>query len=134
MPGRRIERLNEQFRREVIDILRGSVKDPRVGTVTVTGARVAPDLTLARIFISVPGDDAELLAGLAAATPFIRGELGRRLRIRRVPELRFEVDRSLEQAMRIEELLHEARGQGGGAEEEAPDDAPGDADAERDEP
>lgn len=130
MPGRRIERLNEQLRREVSDILRGSVKDPRVGEVTVTGARTAPDLSIARIFVALPEDEAGTMAGLAAAAAFIRGELGRRLHIRRAPELRFEVDRSLERAMHIEELLSEARGEqsGRGVGPTADRDEPGDGD------
>lgn len=119
---RRVERLNEQFRREVTEILRGEAKDPRVGLATLTGARVAPDLSSARIFVSPLGDEAaqrEMLEGLRAATPFVRSELGRRLHIRRVPELRFELDETLEHARRIEALLSEVRG-GDGTDGAAP--------------
>ncbi|HET9984772.1 MAG TPA: 30S ribosome-binding factor RbfA [Longimicrobiales bacterium] len=108
---RRVERLNEQFRREITDILRGQAKDPRVGLVTITDARVSPDLSFARVFVSPLADgsgNAELLDGLRAATPFVRGELGRRLHIRRVPELRFELDETLARARHIEALLGEA--------------------------
>jgi ribosome-binding factor A len=111
MAGHRIERLNEQLRREVSQIVVGEVKDPRVGPVTVTRVVTAPDLTLARIYVQLTGDDAdrrETLKGLQAATPFIRTTLGQRLPLRRVPELRFEPDRNLEHALRIEELLKEA--------------------------
>lgn len=110
---RRVERLNEQFRREITDILRGQAKDPRIGLVTITGARVAPDLSFARVFVSPPADGSgstEMMDGLRAATPFVRGELGRRLRIRRVPELRFEFDESLARARHIEALLGEVLG------------------------
>jgi ribosome-binding factor A len=147
MPGRRVERLNEAFRREISEIVRLEAKDPRVGLATITGVRVAPDLSTARVFVSAGADGAasgETLEGLRNASPFIRGELGRRLHIRRVPELRFELDRTLEQAMRIESLLSEVRaseangaagGAGAGAAgDTAPeptgdsrDDSPGDA-------
>src|SRR5688500_14571777 len=106
-----MERLNEQLKREITDILRNSARDPRIGIVTVTRAQTSPDLTLARVFVSIMGDDDEkaaTLEGLKAALPFVRSELSRRMRdIRRVPELRFEVDHSFEHAMHIEKLLSE---------------------------
>ncbi len=110
MPGKRIARLNEQFKREVTQILRTEVRDPRVGLPTVTGVEVTPDLWMARIFVR-PGltgeDEGELLEGLEAASPFIRRKLGELLTLRRVPELRFQVDRTLERAERIESILRE---------------------------
>jgi len=108
--SRRVERLNEQLKREISDILRFEVKDPRVGLVTVTGARASTDLSLAQIFVSIPGDEAEraqTLEGLSAASAYIRSELGKRMKIRKVPELRFRTDESLDYAMRIERLLGE---------------------------
>lgn len=110
MVRRRVERLNEQLRREMTEILRREVKDPRVGLVTITRVRVAPDLTLARVLVEIPSsaDEAETLTGLAAAAPFVRHELGQRLRVRRVPELRFEPDHTLDHARHIERLLGEA--------------------------
>ena len=106
--SRRVERLNEQIRREVSEILRLEVKDPRVGLVTVTEARCAPDLSFARIYVrAMGGEEEELFAGLQAATPYIRRELGKRLSVRHVPELRFEADRALEHALHIEKLLSE---------------------------
>lgn len=115
MAGRRLPRINEQMKREITQILRDEVRDPRIGFVTVTRAEAAPDLSFARVFVTVMGEDAareESLAGLSAAAPFIRGELSKRLHIRRSPELRFEFDHSLKQLQRIEELLREARGDG----------------------
>ncbi|MBI4545557.1 MAG: 30S ribosome-binding factor RbfA [Gemmatimonadetes bacterium] len=112
MAGRRIERLNEQLKREIAAIVRHEVKDPRVGPAAITAAEVTPDLALARIYVSVAGGESEkaqTLEGLRAAAAFIRGELGRRLRIRRTPELHFELDRALEHALRIERLLQEMR-------------------------
>ncbi|MFW6330105.1 MAG: 30S ribosome-binding factor RbfA [Gemmatimonadota bacterium] len=121
MGGHRIQRVNEQLKREVSRILVGEVKDPRVGSVTVTRVSAAPDLTFARVFVQLMGDEeerAETMQGLRAATPFIRTALGQRMTMRRVPELRFERDRSLEHAMRIEELLADAA-MGEDREEEA---------------
>jgi ribosome-binding factor A len=105
---RRLERLNEQVKREVSEILRTEVRDPRVGLVTVTEARVAPDLSFARIYVRpLGGDEEELFEGLEKATPYIRRELGKRLSVRHVPEIRFEADRALEHALHIEKLLSE---------------------------
>ncbi len=126
MGSRRMERLNEQFKREITDIVRNEVKDPRVGSPTVTMVEASPDLTFARAYVLASGSEDEqqqTLEGLRAAAPFIRGELGRRLRIRRAPELHFELDRGLEHAMRIEQLLREATEQGRQEEDEAGTDA-----------
>ncbi|HSJ14935.1 MAG TPA: 30S ribosome-binding factor RbfA [Longimicrobiales bacterium] len=108
MASRRVARVGEQIRREITEILRLQVRDPRIGMVTVTDVRVTPDLEQARIRVSVAGDADEQessLTGLRAAAPYIRGELGRRMRIRRVPELRFELDDSLSHVRRIDELI-----------------------------
>jgi len=113
MANKRQERLNQQFKREISELLRTQVRDPRVGLPTVTQVDVTPDLWMARIYVRpdpARGEDADvdaLMEGLEAAAPFIRRELGKVLRIRRVPELRFEADRTLEQAMRIERILAE---------------------------
>ena len=108
--SRRIPRLNEQLRREVSDILSREVRDPRVGLVIVTGADVTPDLWVAKIYVQLIGDAAEreqTLVGLEAATPFVRIALGKRLQTRRIPELRFLEDQTLERATRIEQILDE---------------------------
>jgi len=114
MPNRRIARLNEQMKREISGILLREVQDPRVGMPTVTGVAVTPDLFFASVYVRPDptlGDDPEraFLDGLAMAAPFIRRELGRTLKVRRVPELRFEEDRTLDQARRIEEILRGVR-------------------------
>ncbi len=118
MTSRRTERLNEQFRRELMDILRHELRDPRVGSVTVTQVEVSANLYHARVYLTTLTPDAErepMLEGLRAARPFIRRELGRRLHIRRVPEIDFEWDSTLDRARRIEKLLAEVR----------PDEGPG---------
>ena len=124
MPSRRIERLNEQLKREISRVIRREVRDPRVGIVTVTGVEVSPDLTLARVWVRPQGEEdekEEALEGLRTAAPHIRHQLGQMLRIRRLPELRFERDRTLERALRIEEILDEVRPEGGWGDEGAPD-------------
>ncbi|MGH7507795.1 MAG: 30S ribosome-binding factor RbfA [Longimicrobiales bacterium] len=110
MVGRRIERLNEQLKRELMEVLQYDVKDPRVGAVTITAVHATPDLNQARVFVNARGTEAERessLEGLRAASSFLRGELSRRLRIRRVPELVWEIDLTLQHARRIEQLLGE---------------------------
>lgn len=110
MASRRVERLNEQLKREIAEILRFEVKDPRVGLAVVTAVQVTPDLSLARVYIQPSGESdeqQETLTGLHAAAAFVRSQLAQRLRLRHVPELRFELDQSLERAQRIEQLLNE---------------------------
>ncbi|MEX2467147.1 MAG: 30S ribosome-binding factor RbfA [Gemmatimonadota bacterium] len=105
---RRLARLNEQLKRELAELIRVDVRDPRVGVVTVTAVEVTNDLSVARVFVQITGDDAEVaeaLEGLSAAAPFLRGALGKELTIRRIPEIRFQRDESLEQALRIEKIL-----------------------------
>jgi len=108
MSRRRLQRLNEQLKRELSELIRTGVRDPRVGLVTVTAVDVTSDISLARVYVRIMGDDAaveEGLAGLAAAAPFLRASLGRELTIRRIPELRFQRDQSMEHALRIERIL-----------------------------
>lgn len=108
---RRTDRLNEQLRQEITLLLRGEVRDPRVTLATVTAVQTSPELDHAKVYFTTLGDEeerAEVLAGLRSAAAFLRRELGKRLRIRRVPELHFAVDRVLEEAARIERLLSEA--------------------------
>ncbi|MGA9772738.1 MAG: 30S ribosome-binding factor RbfA [Blastocatellia bacterium] len=110
MTGRRAERLAEQIKEEVSLIIAGEVEDPRVGFVTVTDAKLTPDLRYAKIYVSVLGTEAEVKESLAAlkhAAGFIRTQLGAMLRMRRTPELNFVYDETTETAARIEELLSE---------------------------
>ena len=107
-PNRRLARLGEQFRREITAILLRDVRDPRVQDVVVNSVEVTSDLWLARVYISIGGEDQErheALQGLEAATSFIRRELAAGLHIRRIPELRFLEDKTLAKANRIEEIL-----------------------------
>lgn len=108
---RRTDRINELLREEVSVLVRDEVRDPRVGLATVTAVQTSPELDHARVFVTTLGDEAEraeVLAGLQSAAPYIRSQLSKRLHMRRIPELHFEFDRQLEEAMRIEALLREA--------------------------
>ncbi len=113
MSRRRMERLNEQLKREVVEVLRHGVRDPRVGVVTVTGVETSPDLAVAKVFVHTLDEReerrTELIEGLRAAAPYVRGEIGRRLHIRRAPELVWIWDETFEQAQRIERLLAQVR-------------------------
>lgn len=129
MPSRRVERVNEQLKRELTDVVLTELRDPRVGRVTITDVRTAPDLHFARVFVTGMGSEEERresLEGLHAAAGWMRGELGRRMRIRRVPELSFEWDATLEHAKRIEQLLQEVRPSDGDVDESADGDKPDD--------
>jgi ribosome-binding factor A len=110
MASKRIARLNEQLKRELSELIRREVRDPRIGPVSVTRVQVSADLSVARVFVLLAGSEAARVAslnGLDAAAAFLRRTLGRMLRVRRVPELRFQEDRSLEHARRIESILDE---------------------------
>ena len=105
----RPEKVAHLMRREVADILQRQMRDPRVtAMVSVTDVEVTHDLSFAKVYVSVMGKPEEIaktLEGLAAAAGFVRHELGPRLGLREVPELRFVHDESLDRGARVEELL-----------------------------
>jgi len=110
--SRRMERLDELLRQEIARLIAEEVRDPRVGFTTVMQARVSPDLRHARVYVSVLGDDEEKEAAVDAlqrASGFLRGRLGAIVEMKYLPELEFELDRSLERAARIEEILERVR-------------------------
>ena len=110
MPGRRPDKVAERIKEEVSQIIAGALKDPRLGFLTVTDARVSPDLRHARVFVSVMGSEQEInssLAALKSASGFIRRELGASLHLMRIPELHFELDETAMSASKIEEILRE---------------------------
>ena len=115
-PKHRPERLGERIRQTVAAFLTGNVRDPRIGFVTVTGVDVSADLGHARVRVSVMGTEderARSLEGLASAARFLRAQLSRELPLRTSPELRFELDRGLEHALRIDEVLRRLKEDGG---------------------
>ncbi|WP_420842588.1 30S ribosome-binding factor RbfA [Fervidibacillus halotolerans] len=96
------------MKKELSDIISRKIKDPRIGFVTVTDVEVTGDLQQAKVFISVLGGEEErenTLIGLTKAKGFIRSEIGRRIRLRKTPEIDFEFDESIEYGNRIETLL-----------------------------
>ena len=98
------------MKQEIADILMRKLKDPRVGFVTVTDVVVADDIRNATVYVSVYGSDTEKeasLKGLRSAAAFIRSELGRRMRLRYMPELLFRFDATVERGAHIMELLRE---------------------------
>lgn len=108
--NRRVERVGQLLREEMARLLRRELSDPRVERVTITGVDVTPDLRHATVHVRTLGDETpveEAIEGLQSAAGYLRGALGRELRLRRIPEFRFEADRTLERAKRIEALLDE---------------------------
>jgi ribosome-binding factor A len=108
----RHERLGDQVRAELCALLQRSTRDPAVRLVTVTHVRMSRDLQHARVFYTTLGDAAprrETARGLRRAAPFLRSQLGRRIRVRRVPELTFVYDESIESESRIAQILEELR-------------------------
>lgn len=111
MSGRhRPRRVGDQLRAVLAELVQHEVKDPGVGFVTVTEVRMSSDLQYATVFVSVMGDaeaEVQSLASLRRAAPFLRSEVGKRLRLRHTPELRIHLDQTLAQSDRIEQLLSE---------------------------
>ena len=111
MPGgRRNERLAEEIREEVAQIIGGGMKDPRLGFVTVTRVALTADLRTARVLVSImggPKERAKSLGILRRAAGFVRRELGRRLNIRHTPEVLFHADEGLDHSERVAKLLDE---------------------------
>lgn len=118
--SQRTERVDELLRQEIGAILARDVSDPRIGFATVTEVETAADLQHAKVWVSVIGQPAErheTLAALGRAMPFVRRQLGSRLRLRRIPELHLRLDDSAERGTRVLHLLHELE------EGKVPDDA-----------
>ncbi|MDI3280489.1 MAG: 30S ribosome-binding factor RbfA [Bacillota bacterium] len=116
----RIERLKDQLKVEISDILHKETKDPRIGFVSITDVEVSKDLRHVKVYVSILGDEEEkatTMAGLAQATGFIRTELGQRIRLRYTPEITFKLDRSLERGARVVELLNQVKAETGQREE-----------------
>ncbi len=106
MASRRQHRVAELIHHEFSNILQFEIRDPRIGFATVTEVEVSPDLKVATIYVSLlTGDEAESLDGLEHAAPFARRELGRKLKLRYTPELRFQIDSSAAYAQKIDTLL-----------------------------
>ena len=118
MAKHRLDRISEEVKRVVSDIIRNELNDPRIASLTsVVAAEVTPDLRYAKVFVSVLGTDEEkqaTLKGLSSAAGFIRRELGKNIELRYSPEVVFELDRSIEHGAYINKLLHDVIKKDGG--------------------
>ena len=111
IPGRGL-RVADQIQRDLAEIIAFELKDPRVGMVTITEVQITPDYAHAKVFFTMLSDNKEAIqntvAGLKAASGFIRGQLGRRLSIHTLPELHFVHDTSTARGMELSKLIDEA--------------------------
>ncbi|MFB3853001.1 MAG: 30S ribosome-binding factor RbfA [Vicinamibacterales bacterium] len=127
--GFRPDRVADSIRAEMADLLAHGVRDPGLGFVTLTRVKVTADLQIARVFYTALGDQAARRASARAlerAAPYLRRQIGSRLRLRRVPEIEFLFDESVERLERVERLIAEIHQQS--AEEAAPGGANGNQD------
>ena len=109
MSNARGARIADQIQRSLAELIRTEVRDPRVGLVTLTGVELSRDQSHAKVFYTVMGPDAEAAGeGLARAAGFLRSALAHELTIRKVPELHFEFDESVERGVRLSRLIDEA--------------------------
>lgn len=110
-------RINMEVQRELANIIRGGIKDPRISPMTtVVAVEVAPDLKTAKAYISVLGDEeaqANTLKGLKSAEGFIRRELARSVNLRNTPEIKFVVDQSIEYGVAMSKLINDVRANDG---------------------
>jgi ribosome-binding factor A len=106
-------RINEEIKRELSDIIRNDIKDPRVSAmVSVTYVDVTKDLRYAKVYVSVFGSEEEksnTLAALKSSSGFMRREIGSRVNLRHTPEIIIELDKSIEHGMHIDALLHQIK-------------------------
>jgi len=108
----RVERVAEQMKKEIAQLLQDEIKDPRIGFVTVTDVELSNDMQHAKVYVSIYGDEEQkkqTLEALDRATGFIRREIGRRIKLRLVPEIVFKYDASIERADRIARLLSQIK-------------------------
>lgn len=110
--SQRAQRVAETIHKEISGLLIKGLKDPRIGFVTITAVDVTADLRLAKVFYTLIGSEEERAAsqaGLTSSAPYIRQQLGKVLRLRYIPELRFEYDASVDYGQRIDQLLNDVR-------------------------
>jgi ribosome-binding factor A len=110
MEGKRSEKVADVIQREISEMLLRTLKDPRIGFVTITRVTVSDDCRMAKVYFSVmgtPADRERSMEGLNHATGYVRKELGRRIRLRYAPEVVFQFDPSIEYGIHLEEVIHE---------------------------
>ena len=129
MAGNRPDKVGEQIRIELTQLLARDVHDPGVGFITLTKVSVSPDLQLARVYYTSMGDEKarrETEKALRRALPFLRRQIAQRVRLRRVPELEFFFDKSVAQHDRIEQILQELKAEADARPPAPPDTLPHD--------
>jgi len=104
----RNDRVSEQMRRELADLLMFEVKDPRVHMVTLTDVEVAGDMAHAKVFYTAPKPSKGLQSGLDQAAGFLRSQLGKRMLLRTMPQLHFVYDASIDRGMHMDKLINDA--------------------------
>jgi len=112
MEGKRSERVADLIRKEISEMLAKTIKDPRIGFVTITRVMVTEDCRSAKVYYSVVGTFAEKdrsMEGLNSAKGYIRRELGHRMKLKYTPEIVFQFDPSIEYAIHMGELIHQLR-------------------------
>ena len=108
MEGKRSEKVADLIQKEISQMLVKSIKDPRIGFVTITKVTVSEDFRLAKVYFSVAGtleEREKSMKGLDSAKGYVRKELGQRIRLRYTPEIMFQFDPSIEYAIHMEELI-----------------------------
>lgn len=111
----RTSRVGEEIKKELSVLLQREMKDPRIGFVTVTSVEVTSDLQMAKVYISVFGSPEQRevsLAGIEKAKGFLRSEIGKRVKLRHIPELVFKLDESIDYGNKIETILREISTEG----------------------
>jgi ribosome-binding factor A len=114
MGSDRMRRVNEAIREVIGDVIASDLKDPRVGFVTVTDVRTSPDLSHARVYVSVLGEPdarAATMDGLRSAHGYLQRRIAEQLRLKRTPSLDFVYDDTAERAMRLDALIDEVSGE-----------------------
>ena len=117
MTSTRQQKVQELLKSEISDIIRRDVKDPRLGFITITDAKVTPDLRSAKVFVSILGDQAQKEGGMKAlqsAAKFIRADFAKRVNMRTTPEIVFMQDEAMERGARLFELLERIKKDDGG--------------------
>lgn len=111
----RCQRVAEEMKREIAQILRDELKDPRIGFVTITSVEVTGDLRYAKVFVSIyenAEEQKQTLQALNSASGFVRREIGKRIKLRYTPEIIFKFDDSIQHGAKIAELLHKVQAEG----------------------
>lgn len=112
MASNRINRISEEVKKEISDIVKNEIRDPRIAEFTsIVAAEVTRDLRYAKVYVSILGDDKaknDTMEGLKSAAGFVRKEIGRRINLRYTPEIIFELDESIEKGMYLSKLIDEA--------------------------